>query len=129
MLRWSKSLWSTRSVSCLFLKEIRVVFMMKSREIWCEGFITKLRFLSQQLFNEGIFPETFKIAKITSIFNKRYTDFWQTISLLISPCFLKYLEKLMYNKLYIYFRGKSSLFSKQFGFYFLINNYWVYRWE
>ena len=64
-----------------------------------------------------IFPDTFKIAKVTPLFKggENYElGNYRPISVL--PCFSKILEKIMYNRLYKYLTDNSILYKKQFGF-------------
>ena len=58
-----------------------------------------------------------KVAKVTLIFKKGEKSSisnYRPIS--VFPCFLKILERIMYNRLYDYFTANSILFNKQFGF-------------
>ena len=64
-----------------------------------------------------IFPDTFKIAKVTPPFKggENYElGNYRPISVL--PCFSKILEKIMCNHLYKYLTDNSILYKKQFGF-------------
>ena len=67
-------------------------------------------------FNEGIFPEQLKVAKVSPIFkvgNIEEIGNYRPISVL--PIFSKVLERIMYNRTYQYFK-KMTFFPKQFGF-------------
>ena len=66
---------------------------------------------------KGIFPEKMKIAKVSPIFkkgDKSILSNYRPISVL--PCFSKILERIMFNRLYIYLAENNILFNKQFGF-------------
>ena len=68
-------------------------------------------------FNEGIFPEQLKVAKVFPIFKFGIIEEmrnYRPISLL--PIFSKVLEIIMYNRTYQYFKENDMFFSKQFGF-------------
>ena len=71
-------------------------------------------------FNEGIFPEELKVAKVSPLFkvgNIEEIGNYRPISAL--SIFYKVLEKIMYNRTDQYFK-KTTFFPKQFGFQ--INN-------
>ena len=64
-----------------------------------------------------IFPDKLKIARLTPLFEggENYElGNYRPISVL--PCWLKILEKIMYNRLYKYLTDNSILYKKQFGF-------------
>ena len=65
----------------------------------------------------GVFLEKLELAKVTPIFelgkNEHLTNY-RPISVL--PCFLKILERIMYNKLYEYLTKNNLLYDNQFGF-------------
>ena len=68
-------------------------------------------------FNEGIFPEQLKVAKVSPIFkvgNIEEVGNYRPISIL--PIFSKVLERIMYNRTYQYFKEIDMFFPKQFGF-------------
>ena len=68
-------------------------------------------------FNEGIFPEQLKVAKVSSIFkvgNIEEIRDYRPISVL--PIFSKVLEGIMYNRTHQYFKENNMFFPKQFGF-------------
>ena len=68
-------------------------------------------------FNEGIFPEQLKVAKVSPIFkagNIEEVGNYRPISVL--PIFSKVLERIMYNRTYQYFKENDMFFPKQFGF-------------
>ena len=66
---------------------------------------------------QGIFPDSLKIAKVTPTFksgDKGNISDYRPISIL--PVFSKVLEKIMYNRDYNHLDSKGLLFEKQFGF-------------
>ena len=66
---------------------------------------------------QGIFPGSLKIAKVTPIFksaDKDNVSNYRPIS--IFPVFSKVLERTMYNRVYNYLDFKDHLNEKQFGF-------------
>ena len=68
-------------------------------------------------FNEGIFPEQLKVAKVFPIFkvgNIEEGGNYRPISVL--PIFSKVLERTMHNRTYQYFKENDMFFSKQFDF-------------
>ena len=67
--------------------------------------------------NNGIFLDSLKIAKVTPIFKSGDSSLlgnYRPISVL--PVFSKILERILYNRLYLFFNDINLLFSKQFGF-------------
>ena len=67
-------------------------------------------------FAQGIFPEEIKIARITPIYKgggKENVVNYRPISVL--PCFSKILERIMYNRVYLYMTENNLLYNKQFG--------------
>ena len=67
--------------------------------------------------NAGILPDKAKVAKVTPIFKKggkSSNSNYRPMSVL--PCFLKILERIMYNRLYDYLTVNNILFHKQFRF-------------
>ena len=69
-------------------------------------------------FNEGIFPEQLKVAKVSPIFKVGNTEEignYRPISVL--PMFSKVLERIMYYRTYQYFKENDMFFPKQFGFH------------
>ena len=67
-------------------------------------------------FAQGIFPEEIKIARITPIHKgggKENVVNYRPISVL--PCFSKILERIMYNRVYLYMTENNLLHNKQFG--------------
>ena len=72
-------------------------------------------------FEEAIFPEKLKIAKVILVFKKsdrENVENYRPISIL--PVLSKVLECIMYNRLYEYFMCNNLLHKNQFGFQ--INN-------
>ena len=68
-------------------------------------------------FNEGVFPELLKVAKIIPIYKKGDTldcSNYRTISLLSN--FSKIYEKCMHNRIYGHLEKYNLLYNKQFGF-------------
>ena len=68
-------------------------------------------------FNEGIFPEQLKVAKVSPIFkvgNIGEIRNYRPIS--VFPIFSKVLERTMYNRTYQYFKENDMFFPKRFGF-------------
>ena len=86
------------------------------RKLYHELKIPLMNIFSLSL-KKGIFPEKMKIAKVSPIFkkgDKSILSNYRPISVL--PCFSKILERIMYNRLYIYLAENNILFNKQFGF-------------
>ena len=76
-----------------------------------------LNYLFNLSIKKGVFPDDLKIAKITSIYkadDKSDLSNFRPISML--SCFLKILERIMYNRLYQYLTENKILYPKQFGF-------------
>ena len=68
-------------------------------------------------FRNGIFPESLKVAKVTPIFKSGDSSIlgnYRPISVL--PVFSKILERIMYNRLFSYFKENNLFYVKQFGF-------------
>ena len=66
---------------------------------------------------QGIFPDSLKIAKVIPIFkfsDKDNVSNYRPISIL--PVFSKVLERIMYNRVYNHLDSKGLLYEKQFGF-------------
>ena len=65
----------------------------------------------------GVFPDSLKIAKVTPIFksgNKDNVSTYRPISIL--RVFSKFLERIMYSRVYNHLDSKGLLYEKQFGF-------------
>jgi hypothetical protein len=68
-------------------------------------------------FQQGIFPDKLKVAKITPIFKsgeQTNVSNYRLISVL--PVFSKVLERIMYHRVYDHFISNNLLYDKQFGF-------------
>ena len=68
------------------------------------------------LFNEGIFPEQFKVAKVSSIFKFGNIDKagnYRPMSAL--PMFSKVIERIMCSRTYHYCKENDMFLRKQFG--------------
>ena len=66
---------------------------------------------------QGIFPDSLKIAKVTPIFKSGDKDNvinYRPISIL--PAFSKFLERIMYKRVYNRLDSKGLLHEKQFDF-------------
>ena len=67
--------------------------------------------------DNGIFPDSLKIAKVSPIFKSGDSSLlgnYRPISVL--PVFSKILERILYNRLNSFFKENNLFFSKQFGF-------------
>ena len=67
--------------------------------------------------DNGSFPQKMKIAKVTPIFKagkKELVTNYRPISVLL--CLPKILERIMYNRMYLYFDQNKILYGKQFEF-------------
>ena len=76
-----------------------------------------MRYIFNLSIEKGIFPDQYKIAKVTPLFKKgdnALMDNYRPISVL--PCFSKILERIIYNRLYSFFSENNILYKKQFGF-------------
>ena len=68
-------------------------------------------------FIHGVFPSSFKIAKVIPVYKKGKTDNVQNyrpISLLSNLS--KVVEKLMFNRIFKFLSSNNLLYDKQFGF-------------
>ena len=66
---------------------------------------------------QGIFPDSLKIAKVTPAFksgDKDNVSIYCPISIL--PVFSKVKERIMYNRIYNHLTSKDVLYEKRFGF-------------
>ena len=69
------------------------------------------------MITTGIFPDSFKISKITPLFKKGDVSMlsnYRPISLL--PTISKIFERILYNQLYDYFNSNNLLAEEQYGF-------------
>ena len=76
-----------------------------------------LTLIINQIITTGIFPDSFKISKITPIFKKGDVSLlsnYRPISLL--PTISKIFERILYNQLYEYFNSNNLLAEQQYGF-------------
>ena len=79
--------------------------------------VEPLRYRLSSSLAQGIFLEEIKIAQITPIYkggDKENVVNYSAISVL--SCFSKMLERIMYNRLYVYLTENNLLCNKQFGF-------------
>ena len=69
-------------------------------------------------FQNGIFPDKLKIARVTSLFKGGETMNQETtgISISVLQCFSKILEKNIYNRLQKYLIDNSIIYKKELGF-------------
>ena len=76
-----------------------------------------MRYIFNLSIEKGIFPDQFKIAKVTPSFKKgdnALMDNYRPIS--VFPCFSKILERTIYNRVYSFFSENNILRKKHFGF-------------
>ena len=76
-----------------------------------------LTLIINQMITTGIFPDSFKISKITPLFKKGDVSLlsnYRPISLL--PTISKIFERILYNQLYEYFNSNNLLAEQQYGF-------------
>ena len=76
-----------------------------------------LTLIINQMITTGIFPDSFKISKITPLFKKGDASMlsnYRPISLL--PTISKIFERILYNQLYDYFNSNNLLAEEQYGF-------------
>ena len=69
------------------------------------------------MFNNGLFPNNCKIAKIAPIYkngSKEEINNYRPISIL--TCFSKIIKKMIYNRLMAFFKKHKVLYPHQFGF-------------
>ena len=65
---------------------------------------------------QGIFPDSLKIAKVTPIFKFGDKDVSSYHPISVLPVFSKFLERIMYNRVYNHLDSKRLLYEKQFSF-------------
>ena len=73
--------------------------------------------LFNKMVNQGIFPDSLKIAKVVPVFkagNREEVNNYRPISIL--PALSKIFEKLLYNRLYNYLENFKILTTHQYGF-------------
>ena len=76
-----------------------------------------LTLIINQMITTGIFPDSFKISKITPLFKKGDASMlsnYRPISLL--PTISKIFERILYKQLYDYFNSNNLLAEEQYGF-------------
>ena len=76
-----------------------------------------LTLIINQMIETGIYPENFKIAKITLIHkkgDKNVISNYRPISLLPTPS--KVFERVIHKQLYSYFNNENPLAEQQYGF-------------
>ena len=76
-----------------------------------------LQIFTNFIFNNGLFPNNCKIAKIAPIYKnglKEKINNYCPISIL--TCFSKIIEKMIYNRLMAFFKKHEVLYPHQFGF-------------
>ena len=76
-----------------------------------------LTLIINQMITTGIFPDSFKISKITPLFKKGDVSLlsnYRPISLL--PTISKIFERILYNQLYKYFNSNKLLAEQHYGF-------------
>ena len=81
------------------------------------NFTSTLASIINKSFQEGVFPEQMKLARVTPIHKegpKTNVGNYRPISLLNS--FSKIYEKLMHNRLMEFFESNNSLYENQYGF-------------
>ena len=68
-------------------------------------------------FNEGIFPEQLKVAKVSLIFKVgSIEEIGNYRPIPVLPIFSKVLKRIIYNRTFHYFKENDMFFPKQFGF-------------
>ena len=81
------------------------------------GFTSTLAFVISKSFQQGVFPEQLKLARVTPIHkegSKSDVTNYRPISLLTS--FSKIYEKLMHNRISQFLESNDSLYEAQYGF-------------
>ena len=79
--------------------------------------VEPLRYIFNNSLAQGIFPEEMKIARKTPIYkggDKENVVNYRPISALL--CFLKILERIMYNRLYLYLTENNLLYTNTLAF-------------
>ena len=90
---------------------------MKLLKIIQDPILPCLTILINQSLTTGIFPDKFKIAKITPLIKKANIldiDNFRPISLLASVS--KVVEKCVFSQLYTYFENNKLLYGSQYGY-------------
>ena len=79
---------------------------------------TPLRNIFNLSITTGIFSNSMKVAKVTTIFKKdKKCSIPNYRPTSVLPCFSKILERILYNRLYDYITVNNILFNEQFGFW------------
>ena len=69
------------------------------------------------MITTGIFPDSFKISKITPLFKKDDVSLLSNYRpIFLLPTISKIFERILYNQLYEYFNSNSLLAEQQYGF-------------
>ena len=92
---------------------IPAYFLKVSRYV----FTTHLKYVTNFIINNKMFPSNRKIAKVVPIFKngcKEETYNYCPISIL--TCFSKIIEKMIYNRLMTFFFKHKVIYLHQFGF-------------
>ena len=100
------------------LKQNKAVgFEDLSCNIIIDGYDNILFHVFKITIQQGIFPDSLKIAKVTPILKSGDKDNISNYHLIsILPVFSKVLEIIMYNRVYNHLDSKGHLYEKQFGF-------------
>ena len=83
----------------------------------CDSFNNILFHVFKASIQQGIFPHSLNIAKVTPTFksgDKDKVSNYRPISMLL--VFSKVLERIIYNKVYNHLDSEGLLYEKQFGF-------------
>ena len=78
---------------------------------------TPLKHVFDLSFENGIFPDSLKIAKVTPVYKSNDSNSLSNFRpIIVLPCVSNMLERIMYTQLYSYLQENKTLFSKQFSF-------------
>ena len=128
--------WETRYLNLVFLNPVstveieRLVTSFKTRKACGFDHInmsdiksnvkilsTPLCFLINLSISTGIFPDKIKVARVVPAYKSDNPSLfcnYRPISIL--PCFSKFFEKVVYNRLIDFIEKHNILFSHQYGF-------------